>query len=245
MGAGLSSLAERAREAGAEVVRHETNRGKGRALATGLGWAGENGFDAAITLDGDGQHDPAEIGKLLVAAGTRAARTNAGRQGAGRRAGALSPRADIVVGCRRFRAGFMPAARRFTNRGMSWILSSIAGRKLSDTQSGYRLIRVDAWRRLGLSTSHFDAESEMLVTACRLGMRVAEVPVRTIYGDEKSSIHPVHDAVRWVRLIWRLAWGSARTGRADDQERPGPPGVVRTTRNGLAHQARRAGEGGA
>ncbi len=128
----------------------------------------------------------------------------------------VSPRqgADIVVGCRRFRVGFMPAARRFTNRGMSWILSSIAGRKLSDTQSGYRLIRVDAWRRLGLSTSHFDAESEMLVTACRLRMRVAEVPVRTIYGDEKSSIHPVHDAVRWVRLIWRLAWGSARPGPA-------------------------------
>ena len=177
------ATSERAREAGAEVVRHDSNRGKGVAIATGLGWAGGNGYDAAITLDGDGQHDPAEIPMFLEAA---------------------SQGADIVVGSRMSNDRRMPPARKVTNWSMSAILSFMAGRTLTDTQSGYRLIRVDAWRRLGVSGSRFDAESEMLVRACRCGMRVREVPIRTIYGDEESSIHPVRDTVRWFGLIWRL-----------------------------------------
>ena len=186
---------ERAVEAGARVVRHEDNCGKGAALATGLGWARDNGFDAVVTLDGDGQHDPAEIPKFLDAA----------RRGA-----------DIAVGTRRFsarrsrlqgvrtRAREMPPVRKFINWGMTYILSFMAGQRLTDTQSGYRLIRTDAWKRLGLSSSRFDAESEMLVRACRSKMRVCEVSIRTIYGDEKSSIRPVRDTLRWLRLIWRL-----------------------------------------
>ena len=174
-----------ARQAGAEVVRHEVNRGKGGALATGFAWAREHGYDACVQLDGDGQHDPAELPRFLAAA---------------ERTGA-----DIVVGSRMAAAHEMPPVRKVTNWFMSMVLSAVAGRKLTDTQSGYRFVRTGAWARLGVSTSRFDAESEVLVRACRLGMVVREVPIRTIYGDEKSKMRPVRDTLRWIRLLWRLS----------------------------------------
>jgi glycosyltransferase involved in cell wall biosynthesis len=179
-----------ARRVGATVITHESNTGKGGALATGFAWASENGYDAAIALDGDGQHDPAEIGRFLVAG--------------------EHTRADIIVGSRMSAARDMPPVRKATNWFMSMVLSWMAGQRLTDTQSGYRLIRTDAWRRLGLSTSRFDAESEMLVRACRMGMVVREVPIRTIYGDEKSHMRPVRDTLRWIRLLWRMSRMSFR-----------------------------------
>ncbi|MHC4253671.1 MAG: hypothetical protein ACYS9X_31530, partial [Planctomycetota bacterium] len=100
--------------------------------------------------------------------------------------------------------GLMPPVRKITNWFMSGVLSKMAGVRLTDSQSGYRLISTEAWPKLGLDTSGFDTESEMLVRACRMGMTVVEVPIRTIYGDETSSIHPVRDTVRWVRLLARL-----------------------------------------
>ncbi|MHC5056550.1 MAG: glycosyltransferase family 2 protein [Planctomycetota bacterium] len=188
--ASADATVERARVAGAEVVRHERNRGKGMALATGFAWARERGFAAAVVLDGDGQHDPAEI-PLFVACTERTG-------------------ADIVVGSRFLRRGCadgvdaMPPHRKITNWFMSRVLSRMAGTRLTDTQSGFRLVRTDAWFSLGLSTGGFDTESEMLVRASRLGMLVREVPIRTIYGDEVSSISPVRDTLRWIALLWRL-----------------------------------------
>jgi glycosyltransferase involved in cell wall biosynthesis len=185
--------AARARAAGAEVVSHPDNRGKGGALATGFGWARDRGFEAVICLDGDGQHDPAEIGRFVAAAARGAS--------------------DIVVGSRMRNAPNMPFVRKLTNWFMSGVLSALARHTLTDTQSGYRLIRTAAWFRLGLSTSRFDAESEMLVVACRSGMRVVEVPIRTIYGDELSHMRPVRDTLRWLRLLWRLWRRTYRTKR--------------------------------
>jgi glycosyltransferase involved in cell wall biosynthesis len=189
--ASADATVERARVAGAEVVRHDRNHGKGIALATGFAWAREHGFAAAVTLDGDGQHDPAEIPLFIDCA--------------------ESTGAHIVVGSRFLRRGgdgglrLMPPHRKVTNWFMSRVLSGMAGTRLTDTQSGFRLIRTDAWSRLGLSTGGFDTESEMLVRASRLGMLVCEVPIRTIYGDETSSISPVRDTLRWVALLWRLS----------------------------------------
>jgi glycosyltransferase involved in cell wall biosynthesis len=183
------ATSERAREAGATVVRHEVNRGKGAALATGFAWAAANGYEAAITLDGDGQHAPEEVPRFVSA---------------WRATGA-----DLVVGTRmRSRRG-MPPGRALTNWFMSGVLSSLAGRKLTDTQCGYRLVRTSVWPGLAISTVGFDCESEMLVRACRLGLPVVEVPVRTIYGDEVSSIRPFRDTLRWLRLLWRLARASS------------------------------------
>jgi len=197
--ASADATVERARAAGAEVVRHDRNRGKGAALATGFAWALEQGYAAAITLDGDGQHDPAEIPLFIDCAEQTGA--------------------DIVVGSRFLRRGgdggvhLMPPHRKLTNWFMSSVLSAMAGTRLTDTQSGFRLIRTDAWARLGLSTGGFDTESEMLVRASRLGMLVREVPIRTIYGDEVSSISPARDTLRWIALLWRLRRPSRGTTR--------------------------------
>lgn len=188
--ASADATVARARVAGAEVVRHDRNQGKGMALATGFAWAREHGFAAAVTLDGDGQHDPAEIPLFIDCA---------------ERTGA-----DIVVGSRFLRRGgeggihLMPPHRKITNWFMSRVLSGMAGTRLTDTQSGFRLIRTDAWSNLELSTGGFDTESEMLVRASHRGMLVREVPIRTIYGDETSSISPVRDTLRWIALLWRL-----------------------------------------
>ncbi len=138
--ASADATVERARVAGAEVVRHDRNHGKGVALATGFAWAREHGFTAAVTLDGDGQHDPAEIPLFIDCA---------------ERTGA-----HIVVGSRFLQRDggirLMPPHRKVTNWFMSRVLSGMAGTRLTDTQSGFRLIRTDAWSRLGLSTGGFD-----------------------------------------------------------------------------------------
>ena len=216
---------ERAREAGAELTRHDVNRGKGAALGTGLAWARERGFDAAITLDGDGQHDPAEIPRFIDCARRRGADIVVGSRFL-RRAGrtAIFETAPLSDRCaardRRVFEGrapntgddAMPPLRRLTNWFMSMILSYAARARLTDSQSGYRLISTSAWGKLGLVTSGFATESEMLVRACRSGLKVAEVPIRTIYGDEVSSIHPGRDTLRWAMLLWGL-WRRARARR--------------------------------
>ncbi len=173
----------RAREAGAEVVRHEVNRGKGEALRTGFARAVELGYDAVVTLDADGQHDPKEIPRLLEAAG----------------------RADIVVGSRMAEVSTMPRVRLWTNLFTSWVVSRLAGARIADSQSGYRLLKRSVLGRVKYSSSRFDAESEILVKACRMGFRVIEVPISTIYGDEKSKIHPFVDTVRFFRMVRRLS----------------------------------------
>jgi len=186
------ATAERARAAGAEVVVHETNLGKGRALADGMARAAADGFEAAVFLDADGQHDPAELPAFVEAA-------EAG--------------ADLVLGCRRLDAA-MPFVRRMTNRFQSWLLSRIAGQRLSDTQSGYRLVRVEIWPQVRPESGGFAAESEMLVKAARAGARIAEVPIRTIYLDGRSHIRPVRDAWQFLTLVLRLV---APVGKAGHQ----------------------------
>ena len=178
------ATAERARSAGATVIVHETNLGKGRAMADGLARAAADGHEAVVFLDADGQHDPAELPAFLSAA---------------------AEGADLVVGCRNLDAEHMPFLRRMTNRFTSWTLSLLAGRRLSDTQSGYRLVRVGVWPRIRPESGHFAAESEMLVRAARQGARMAEVPIKTIYGEEVSHINPVRDTWRFIKLVARLA----------------------------------------
>jgi glycosyltransferase involved in cell wall biosynthesis len=175
----------RARGAGATVLRHDVNLGKGRSLEDGLARAAADGFAAVVFLDADGQHDPAELPRLVAAA-------EAG--------------ADLVLGCRDFGPD-MPLARRLTNRFQQWLLSLLAGRRLGDTQCGYRLVRVAAWPLLRPRSGAFAAESEMLVLAARAGAHLANVPVRTIYIEGRQSrIRPVRDTWRFMLLVLRLAF---------------------------------------
>lgn len=176
-----------ARDAGAVLVAHPRNRGKGAALRTGILAAHERGFRFAITLDADGQHDPAEIPAFI----DRWVETGA----------------DIIVGNRMAATGTMPALRLWTNRFTSAVVSALARRRVPDSQNGYRMIDTGVFAELPLVTTRYDTESEILIRAGRRGASIASVPVRTIYGDEVSAIHPVVDTWRFFRMVLRaLFW---------------------------------------
>jgi len=172
---------ERARGAGAVVVRHEANRGKGAALESGFDEALRRGADAVLALDADGQHDPACAPRLLEAL----------------------THADLVVGSReRDRTG-MPWLRRATNDVTSWFVSLLARRRIPDSQSGYRAIRASVIRAVRPRSRRFEYESEFLIGAARAGFEIGESPVPTLYNAPGSHIHPLRDTLRFIRLVLR------------------------------------------
>ena len=175
--------AREAEEAGALVLRHETNRGNGAALETGFRYARGKGFDYVITMDGDGQHDPADLPKFVEAY----VRTGI----------------PVLVGNRMVDAGGMPWVRRFTNRVMSWLLSREMGQYVPDTQCGYRLLRCDVVPLVSAESTRYAAESEMLLHVADRGIRIDAVPVATIYRDEKSKINPFRDTIRFISMLRR------------------------------------------
>ncbi len=168
--------------AGAVVVSHQRNLGKGAALRTGLSLALKQGFEWALTLDGDGQHAPEDLPAMLRCA--------------------EQTRASLVIGNRMNEARKIPWLRRQVNRWMSRKLSRLAGRHLPDTQCGLRLIHLRTWAVLPLQTERFEVESETLMAFLAAGRRVEFVPVRVIRSRRSSHIHPVADTLRWWKW-WR------------------------------------------
>jgi glycosyltransferase involved in cell wall biosynthesis len=162
--------------AGAELLRHERNQGKGTALRTGLDRALDGGAEAIALLDADGQHDPADLPRLLAAWDAR--------------------RPDLVVGSRLHDAATIPPARYWTNYIGSLVLSRMTGFELEDSQSGYRLLAAGLARRLDLRSRGYAVESEMLIKASQLGARLEHVRVRTIYNGAGSHFQPVLDTFR-------------------------------------------------
>jgi len=173
-----------AEAAGATVVRHARNRGKGVALVTGFEWAMDRGYEAVLTLDADGQHDPADIPAFLDAYATG--------------------RWDLIVGKRDFSQ--MPFPRLYSNPFGSWLLSLVLGTPIPDNQSGYRLHTRRLLETLELRTTGFEMEVEVIVQAVYRGLRIGWVDIRTIYGTgKKSYFHPVQDSARFLGMVW-WAW---------------------------------------
>jgi glycosyltransferase involved in cell wall biosynthesis len=178
-----------AREAGATVLDHPENLGKGAALKTGFEHAIGRGYDAVITMDGDGQHDASAIPGFLDALEKTGA--------------------DIVVGTRMHAVGRMPRIRVWVNRTTSRIVSRLAGQRIPDSQSGFRIFRLRVLKDVvrSLVTSRYDTESEILIRSARRGYRIAATAIESIYTDAVSHIHPVIDTLRFVRLAARsLVW---------------------------------------
>jgi glycosyltransferase involved in cell wall biosynthesis len=168
------ATAELAERAGATVLRQSPNQGKGAALRAGFAAALEGGAEAVITLDGDGQHDPAEIPAFL---GEHARRVIAGEP------------AELIIGARSFRR--MPLVRRAANWLGTVTLSAALGRWIADNQSGYRLVgrRLMA-AMLDSREQGFSFEVVMIAVCLREGWSMGWIPVRTIYADERSHIRP-------------------------------------------------------
>lgn len=172
-----------AADAGALVVRNPRNRGKGHALRRGFDevldrrTTGEMAeVEAVAMLDGDGQHDPADLPVLLAAWDETAY--------------------DLIVGGRLKERALIPGHRYWTNRIGTGLLSFITGVALEDSQSGYRLIAADLLERLDLRSDGYAIESEMLIKAARRRARIGQVRIRTIYHDRVPSFYrPVRDTV--------------------------------------------------
>ena len=174
--------AARAREAGAEVIRLATNRGKGAALRVGFQHLRDRGFAWALMLDGDGQHAPADIPNFFRCAENTSA--------------------ALVVGNRLKQPAAMPWLRRQVNRWMTRRLARLTGLPLADSQCGFRLLRLEALVGVTLTTEHFEIESELLTALAAGGARIEFIPVQTIYKTNASKIHPLVDTWRWLRW-WR------------------------------------------
>jgi glycosyltransferase involved in cell wall biosynthesis len=175
--------ADRAREAGATVVEQQPNQGKGAALRAGFRAALAEGAEAILTLDADGQHDPAEIPRFLEAWAS-------GRE----------RRPDLIIGARSFRS--MPPLRRLSNvlgrKAFSWAV----GRDIPDNQSGYRLVsRRLAEATLGSAETGFAFEVEQITSCIRMGGEIAWIPIRTIYAGAPSHIRPIAHLREFVRIV--------------------------------------------
>jgi glycosyltransferase involved in cell wall biosynthesis len=162
--------------AGATVLRHERNAGKGHAVRTGLARVMAGSFTHVLLLDGDMQHLPAEAATLITAAADSGA--------------------DAVLGERRFFRENMPASRYHANRLGSVVLSWFVGVRLRDTQCGFRIFRIETLRQLRLRATGYEIETEMLVKVRRRGGRLESVPITAVYGSEQSKLRPVRDTTR-------------------------------------------------
>jgi glycosyltransferase involved in cell wall biosynthesis len=170
-----------------KVIRHNKNLGKGYVYRTGFKYALEKNFDAVLTLDADGQHDPAEIENFLK----------------------VYDKYDMIIGKRRVDVKVMPLIRYFTNRLTSLVTSVLSEKKVSDSQSGYRLLKRSVFEKLRLKTSRFQTESEEIIQAGRFRLKIAEVNISTIYRESgrKSYINPFIDTIRFIQMgidsLWR------------------------------------------
>ena len=172
-----------AREAGARVVRHEQNRGKGCALRTGFSELQRLGMDAAVCVDADGQHPPDEAVRL---------------------ANDPAPREALVLGVRDLQAAGAPKANIFSNDFSNRFLSFALRTRLSDTQCGLRRYPLPETLDLGGRAEGYGYEAELILRAVRLGWTIAEVPVRVIYPPESERVTHFHSVKDPARIVYRV-----------------------------------------
>lgn len=182
------NTAQIAENNGAVVLRNETNQGKGVSLSRGFNYSLESGYEAVITMDGDGQHLPEDIPYFMR----------------------LAKYSDsgIVIGNRMQKTKNMPLERILTNKFMSWLISLIAKQTIPDSQCGFRLIKKDVLEKVRLSTTKYETESEILIRGSRLGFKIESVPIKAIYMGKKSSINPFVDTIRFIKFIIKELWTS-------------------------------------
>lgn len=175
--------AERAREAGATLLVHAENRGKGAALRTGFREARRRGADAVVSVDADGQHPPDEALRL---------------------AHHPAPREALVLGVRDLVRDGAPRSSRFSNGFSNVVLSGFGGRALSDTQCGLRRYPLPETLLLGALADGYAYEAEVVLRAARLGFPIEEVPIRVVYPppeERVSHFHVVRDPARIVASV--------------------------------------------
>jgi glycosyltransferase involved in cell wall biosynthesis len=161
------------------LLRHDRRRGKGEALRTGFREVLRQGFDAVVTMDGDGQHAAADIPRMLAA-------------------GERYP-GHIVIGARMLEREQQPPARRRANAVADWGISWACAQPVADTQSGQRLYPRATLALVDIAAENFVFEAALLITASReLGTGIVSVPIVSRYQGEfrLSHFNPVRDVTR-------------------------------------------------
>jgi len=179
------ATAERLAKMPVTVLRHERNLGKSASLIDGLALAVEKGAAAVITMDGDGQHPPEEIPRLVRAA--------------------IEKSGSIIIAARSKRSG-APWLRRFANKFADFWVSWAAGCPMDDTQSGFRVYPAELITRIARDSScrtGFVFESRVLIDAARAGWRISSVSVEALYSPHarRSHYRPLLDTWQITRMV--------------------------------------------
>jgi glycosyltransferase involved in cell wall biosynthesis len=173
---------------GVTLVSNPGNLGKGASLARGFAIALAEGADAVVTLDGDAQHCPEDIPRLVDTARAHPDR--------------------IIIGARIWDRDTVPPLRYFGNRFANFWVAWAAGFPVADSQSGFRLYPATLLREVNVNLrARFAFESEILIEAGRAGVRTAAVPIAALYPPDARASHyrPAADTARIVRMIaWKL-----------------------------------------
>ncbi len=162
------------------VLRHVINLGKGAALKTGCDYAAQNNGKAVILIDGDGQHNPAEIPLFLE----------------------KLKAADIVFGARKLNTKKMPLLRKVGNWGLNRIIRILFGIKIADAMCGYRAMTIDAYRAIRWKATGYEVEAEMIANAGKHNLKTSELHIETIYADAYKGM-TIFDGLRvGINLLW-------------------------------------------
>ena len=173
------NTAEIARSSGMELLSRGYNCGKGQSLRDGYGWALEQGYDAVIMLDSDGQHDPAVIPDFI--------------------AKFRESRPHLIIGARDYRE--IPLRRRIPNMIGKMLFSAAVGQNIPDNQSGYRMLDQALMERMLQSDeTGYQFEVEMIAVCVAENMPIEWVPIPTIYGDEKSKQNPLDQIIGFPKM---------------------------------------------
>lgn len=163
-----------------ETIEFPQNRGKGAALRAGFDAALKHGAAAVLTIDSDGQHDPAFATAIV---------------------GALD-RADIVIGTRDLSGKAVPKHRRIANMISSAATRAVSGGKVRDSQSGYRAMKAEVLRKVHAVGDRYEFETDFIIRAARAGFTTVNVPISTIYGSP-SYFREFRDAWLVIKVLWR------------------------------------------
>lgn len=175
---------ELSREVGSMIVQNEKNLGKGAALRNGFRYALENGYQAVLILDADGQHNPHEIPLFLESY--------------------QQNKSNLIIGKRDFTQ--MPFTRRLANSLGGVLVNRLTRETIPDNQSGYRLIDAKVMNLLLDSQEMgFEFEVEMIFACLYAGLSIDWVPIKTIYADEESHISPLSHINNYFRILRRVS----------------------------------------
>ncbi len=166
---------------GTGLIIHKKNKGKGAALQSGFNEIVHSQFEAVLTMDADLQHEPEQIPNFIQ----RYCET----------------KADIIIGSRLHNVRGMPILRIFSNTITTFLVEAKTGKKISDSQSGFRFITRDVLKKIQLTNIGFEAETEFILKAAKAGFQFDSIPIPTIYGNEKSNMTHFYTTYNFLKVL--------------------------------------------